>query len=126
MEDDGEDGAFDVAAVKATIIKICKALLMGGVTNDVAVPFQHAKVGQWTTTIVENTLKELAIANGDAAKNGQQKYKYVVNAHLQQKVGAGLVTACATYGEKATDGIACVKWESEAIQIMVVVYGIAV
>ena len=58
-------------------MQICKALLMGGVTNDVAVPFQHAKVGQWTTTIVENTLKELAIANGDAAKNGQQKYKYV-------------------------------------------------
>jgi len=90
------------------------------------VPFQHGKVPQWTTTIVENTLKELAITNGDAAKNGQQKYKFVVNAFMQQKVGAGLVTACATYGDKATDGIASIKWESEQLQVMVVVYGIAV
>ena len=50
---------------------------MGGADASAPVPFQHAKVQQWTTTIVENTLKELAIANGDAAKNAQQKYKYV-------------------------------------------------
>lgn len=116
MEDDGEDGAFDVSAVKTMVTKvapcpnalycghlsavrptctclrlcwqICKALLMGGVNNEVPVPFQHVKVPQWTTTIVENTLKELAIANGDAAKNGQQKYKYVGEQAGSETCGA--------------------------------------
>lgn len=31
----------------------------------------------WTTTLVENVLKELAVANGEAVKNGQQKFKFV-------------------------------------------------
>jgi hypothetical protein len=45
--------------------------------NDTPVPFQANKVGQWTSTLVENVLKELAEKNSEAAKNGQQKFKYV-------------------------------------------------
>ena len=39
--------------------------------------FVHGKVPLWTTTIIENVLKELAVANGEAAKNGKQKFKYI-------------------------------------------------
>ena len=42
--------------------------------NDTPVPFQANKVGQWTSTLVENVLKELAEKNSEAAKNGQQKF----------------------------------------------------
>ncbi len=45
---------------------------------------------------------------------------------MQQKVGAALVTACATYGDKATDLFTSVKWESEAVQVLCAVYGIAI
>ena len=40
-------------------------------------PFVHAKVSIWTATIIENVLKELAVNNGEAAKKGLQKFKYV-------------------------------------------------
>ena len=40
-------------------------------------PFSHLKVPQWVSTIIENILKELAVQNVDAAKNGHPKFKYV-------------------------------------------------
>ena len=45
-------------------------------------PFVHAKVAQWTSTIIENVLKELAVNNGEAAKKGLQKFKYIGEARL--------------------------------------------
>ena len=91
-------------------------------------PFVHAKVATWTTTIIENVLKELAVKNDEAAKKGPdgQKYKFVVNAQLQQNVGSAMVTATAAYWEKATDSFLSVKWESEAVQVLVTIYGVAV
>ena len=40
-------------------------------------PFVHVKVSQWTSTIIENVLKELAVNNSEAAKKGLQKFKYI-------------------------------------------------
>ena len=45
---------------------------------------------------------------------------------MQQKTGSALITACAQYWDKATDGFASMKWESEAVQVLVTVYGVAV
>ena len=89
-------------------------------------PFAHQKVGQWVSTIVENVLKELAVANDDAAKNGHAKFKYVVSVILQQRAGAALQIAAAQYWEKATDGMTTVKWESDAIQLVATVHGVMV
>ena len=88
--------------------------------------FQHGKVPMWTTTILENTLKELAQVNGEAAKKGGQKYKYVVNAQLQQNTGSALITATSAYWDKSTDSHLCVRWENEEVQVLVTVFGIAV
>ena len=109
LMDDEEDGSFDVDAVQAVVNKVsrippylqhvakanasvtavdhpatgasqvCNGVLIG--PNQIPVPFQHAKVPQWTTTIVENVLKELAVTNSDAAKNQHQKFKYVGEQH---------------------------------------------
>ena len=35
-------------------------------------PFLQAKMGMWTTTIIENVLKELKEINDESAKAGQQ------------------------------------------------------
>ena len=49
-----------------------------------------------------------------------------VTCQMQQKTGSALITACAQYWDKATDGFASMKWESEAVQVLVTVYGVAV
>ena len=41
----------------------------------------HQKVPGWTAIIIENVLKELAVANGEAAKKGLTKFKYVGKCH---------------------------------------------
>ena len=62
----------------------------------------------------------------DFARCASGAHSRAVNAHLQQRAGAAFVTATATYGDKQVDGVASVKWESDAVQIEVVVYGLAV
>ena len=65
--------------------------------------------------------------NGEEAKKEDgQKYKFVVNAQLQQNTGSALVTATSAYWDKSTDSHVVVRWESEAVQVVVTVYGIAV
>jgi len=119
MDDDGEDGAFDAAKVKAIVTKVCNNALLNQ-------PFVHGKVPAWTSTIIENVLKELAGDNGEAAKKGLTKFKYVVNCFVQQRTGAAMITACAGYWDKTTDGYAVTKWESDAVQVLVTVFGIAI
>ena len=49
-----------------------------------------------------------------------------VNAHVQQRTGSAMITACCAYWDKTTDGYASTKWESESVQVLVTVFGIAV
>ena len=122
----------------------------------------HGKVAQWTSIIIENVLKELAVANGENAKKGLQKFKYVgallpalhvlrrrrawlcprshrvaadrarappirtVTCQMQQRTGAAMITACAGYWDKNTDGYCATKWESDQVQALVTVFGVAV
>ena len=81
---------------------------------------------QWVSTIVENCLKELAVGNDEAAKNGTMKFKYVVTCTLQQKTGAAMQSVSQCYWDKATDGQVSVKWESDQVQAVTTVYGIMV
>jgi len=114
------------AACAALSLQACKNLLIGA--NDTPVPFQHGKVQQWTSTLVENILKDLSIANSDQVKKEPkgQCFKFVVTAHMQQKVGAAMVTASAMFGDKQVDAFTSVKYETDSVQVLVVVYGIAI
>jgi len=118
MDDEAEDG-FSPEEVKAIVVKVSNNCLLNQ-------PFVHAKVPQWVATIVENTLKELAVINDDAAKNGRTKFKYVVTVTLQQKTGAALTCAAAQYWDKTTDGMTVVRWENDSIQMLATVYGVAI
>ena len=51
---------------------------------------------------------------------------FAVNAHVQQRTGSAMITACCAYWDKTTDGHASTKWESESVQVLVTVFGIAV
>ena len=45
---------------------------------------------------------------------------------MQQRTGYAMITACAMYCDKTTDGYAATKWESDGVQVLVTVFGIAV
>ena len=49
-----------------------------------------------------------------------------VNCFMQQRTGPAMITACAMYCDKTTDGYAATKWESDGVQVLVTVFGIAV
>ena len=59
-------------------------------------PFLQAKMGMWTTTIIENVLKELKEINDESAKAGQQDdeemgqlWKFIGEASMVYEVALG-------------------------------------
>ena len=58
-------------------------------------PFLQAKMGMWTTTIIENVLKELKEINDESAKAGQQDeemgqlWKFIGEASMVNEVALG-------------------------------------
>ncbi|XP_023584490.1 dynein light chain Tctex-type 1 isoform X3 [Trichechus manatus latirostris] len=58
--------------------------------------YQHSKVNQWTTNVVEQTLSQLT-------KLGKP-FKYIVTCVIMQKNGAGLHTASSCFWDSSTDG----------------------
>ena len=67
-------------------------------------PFLQAKMGMWTTTIIENVLKELKEINDESAKAGQQEeemgqlWKFIGEARWSMK----LLSALASLGHMYT------------------------
>jgi len=50
-------------------------------------------------------------------------YKYVVTCLVQQKNGAGLVSAASTYWDVARDDLCKFSWENNTMQVIVTVFG---
>ncbi|XP_056873798.1 dynein light chain Tctex-type 1 isoform X1 [Takifugu flavidus] len=59
-------------------------------------PYQHTRVTQWTSSVVELVL-------GQLSKLGKP-FKYIVNCIIMQKNGAGLQTANTCFWDNSTDG----------------------
>uniref|UniRef100_A0A3P8WSN2 Dynein light chain Tctex-type 1 n=1 Tax=Cynoglossus semilaevis TaxID=244447 RepID=A0A3P8WSN2_CYNSE len=84
-----EETAFIVEDV-SKIIKESVEAAIGGST------YQHSRVNQWTTSVVEQCLSQLS-------KLGKP-FKYIVTCIIMQKNGAGLQTASACFWDNSTDG----------------------
>uniref|UniRef100_A0AAV2K9C8 Dynein light chain Tctex-type 1 n=1 Tax=Knipowitschia caucasica TaxID=637954 RepID=A0AAV2K9C8_KNICA len=80
--------------------------------------YQHNRVNQWTTSVVEQCLSQLS-------KLGKS-FKYIVNCVIMQKNGAGLQTANACFWDNTTDGSCAVRWENESMYCIVTVFGLAI
>ena len=63
--------------------------------------YSHAKVGQWTSSAVETTLRRLTAL--------KKPFKYVVTCVIMQKNGAGLHTASSCYWDNETDGASSLR-----------------
>ncbi|KAG7239217.1 hypothetical protein INR49_029970 [Caranx melampygus] len=73
--------------------------------------YQHSRVNQWTTSVVEQCLSQLS-------KLGKP-YKYIVTCIIMQKNGAGLQTASACFWDTATDENCTVRWENKSMYCIV-------
>lgn len=80
--------------------------------------YQHNKVAQWTSNIVEQALKRLTSLN--------KPFKYIVTAIIMQKNGAGLHTASSCFWDNTSDGSCTVRWENKTMYCIVSVYGLAI
>ncbi|XP_050642726.1 dynein light chain Tctex-type 1 isoform X1 [Macaca thibetana thibetana] len=85
-----EETAFVVDEV-SNIVKEAIESAIGGNA------YQHSKVNQWTTNVVEQTLSQLT-------KLGKP-FKYIVTCVIMQKNGAGLHTASSCFWDSSTDGM---------------------
>ncbi|KAJ4929103.1 hypothetical protein JOQ06_005103 [Pogonophryne albipinna] len=80
--------------------------------------YQHSRVNQWTTSVVEQCLSQLS-------KLGKP-FKYIVNCIIMQKNGAGLQTASTCFWDNSTDGSCAVRWENKSMYCIVSVFGLAI
>ncbi|TEA25030.1 hypothetical protein DBR06_SOUSAS6510067 [Sousa chinensis] len=106
-----EETAFVVDEV-SNIVKEAIERAIGGNT------YQHSKVNQWTTNVVEQTLSQLT-------KLGKP-FKYIVTCVIMQKNGAGLHTASSCFWDSSTDGTCTVRWENKTMYCIVSAFGLSI
>lgn len=111
MDESREENQFVVDDV-SKIIKEAIENTIGG--NG----YQHDKVNNWTSQVVETCLTMLT--------KEQKPYKYIVTSMIMQKNGAGLHTASSCYWNNDTDGSCTVRWENKTMYCIVSVFGLAV
>ncbi|XP_056150396.1 dynein light chain Tctex-type 1 [Lampris incognitus] len=105
-----EETAFVVEEV-STIIKESVEGAIGGNA------YQHNRVNQWTTNVVEQCL-------GQLSKLGKP-FKYIVTCVIMQKNGAGIQAASSCFWDNTTDGSCTVRWENKSMHCIVTVFGLA-
>ncbi|CAH1800093.1 unnamed protein product [Owenia fusiformis] len=106
-----EEAAFVVDEV-SNIIKESIESAIGGNA------YQHNKVNQWTSNVVEQCLNQLT-------KLGKP-FKYIVSVVMTQKCGAGLHVASSCYWDASTDGSCTVRWENKTMYCIVSVFGLSI
>ncbi|XP_033504947.1 dynein light chain Tctex-type 1-like [Epinephelus lanceolatus] len=106
-----EETAFIVDEVSKIIKEAVEATIGGNA-------YQHSRVNQWSTSVVEQCLSHLS-------KLGKP-FKYIVTCIIMQKNGAGLQTASTCFWDNSTDGSCSVRWENKSMYCIVSVFGLAI
>ena len=85
-----EETAFVVDEVSSIVKEAIESAIGGNA-------YQHSKVNQWTTNVLEQTLSQLT-------KLGRP-FKYIVTCVIMQKNGAGLHSASSCFWDSSTDAV---------------------
>jgi dynein light chain Tctex-type 1 len=80
--------------------------------------FQHTKVPQWTSNVIEGCIKRL--------KDLNKPCKYVVTSVVMQRNGAGLHMSTSCFWDNASDGSASYRWENKTMYCITTVFGLAI
>ncbi|EFA78409.1 cytoplasmic dynein light chain [Heterostelium album PN500] len=77
--------------------------------------YQHSKVPQWTSSVIDHSMKKLQELN--------RPFKYIVTCTIFQKVGAGFHTASSCLWDTNTDGNCSYRWENKTMYCITSVFG---
>jgi len=115
--DDFQSGEEEMqtAFVVDEVTNIIKEAVEGAIGGNA---YQHNKVNQWTSNVVEQCLNQLT-------KLGKP-FKYIVTCVIMQKNGAGLHTASSCFWDNSSDGSCTVRWENKTMFCIVSVFGLAI
>uniref|UniRef100_A0A8C4R6W4 Dynein light chain Tctex-type 1 n=1 Tax=Eptatretus burgeri TaxID=7764 RepID=A0A8C4R6W4_EPTBU len=100
---DEYQGSDEVRSIRCDVQ--CVEAAIGGMS------YQHSKVNQWSSNIVDQCLNHLAKLN--------KPFKYIED-------GAGLHLASSCFWDNTTDGSCTVRWENKTIYCIVSVFGLAI
>nr|5WI4_A Chain A, Dynein light chain Tctex-type 1,Rho guanine nucleotide exchange factor 2 [Mus musculus]5WI4_B Chain B, Dynein light chain Tctex-type 1,Rho guanine nucleotide exchange factor 2 [Mus musculus]5WI4_C Chain C, Dynein light chain Tctex-type 1,Rho guanine nucleotide exchange factor 2 [Mus musculus] len=106
-----EETAFVVDEVSSIVKEAIESAIGGNA-------YQHSKVNQWTTNVLEQTLSQLT-------KLGRP-FKYIVTCVIMQKNGAGLHSASSCFWDSSTDGSCTVRWENKTMYCIVSTFGLSI
>eukprot|EP00049_Salpingoeca_infusionum_P023403 m.11941 g.11941 ORF g.11941 m.11941 type:complete len:114 (+) comp5784_c0_seq2:120-461(+) len=109
------EGAEDTAFVVEDVSLIIKESVEQSIGQN---SYQHSKVNQWTSNVVEQCLKRLTALG--------KPFKYIVNCVTLQKTGAGLHMASSCFWDNSTDGSCTVRWENKTMIVIVSVFGLSI
>lgn len=108
-------GSEETSFVVEEVSNIIKESIEGSIGGNA---YQHNKVNQWTSSVVEQCLNQLTKLS--------KPFKYIVTCVIMQKNGAGLHTASSCYWDNASDGSCTVRWENKTMYCIVSVFGLAI
>eukprot|EP00994_Dinema_validum_P003920 NODE_1942_length_802_cov_101.446215_g1539_i0.p1 GENE.NODE_1942_length_802_cov_101.446215_g1539_i0~~NODE_1942_length_802_cov_101.446215_g1539_i0.p1 ORF type:complete len:119 (+),score=15.84 NODE_1942_length_802_cov_101.446215_g1539_i0:122-478(+) len=109
---------IDIKEIEQTFADEVKDLVDEGVSNVISstMAYNHSKVGMWVNQVVENCMKKLMEL--------KMPRKYIVNATIMQKNGAGLHTATSCYWDNEGDSSYTHKLENKTLICVTTVYGL--
>ncbi|XP_062267987.1 dynein light chain Tctex-type 1-like [Platichthys flesus] len=102
-----------IAFVDEEVSKVIKESVEAAIGGNT---FQHSRVNQWTTSVLEHCLNQL--------KKLGKPFKYIVTCIIMQKNGAGLQIASTCFWDNSTDGSCLVRWENKSMYCIVSVFGL--
>mmetsp|Transcript_73772 Transcript_73772/g.225622 ORF Transcript_73772/g.225622 Transcript_73772/m.225622 type:complete len:111 (-) Transcript_73772:44-376(-) len=106
MEDEGENEFTSEVVNEIVKNAITKTLGTSQYNKD--------RVNQWSTAIIDDTLKELAKLD--------KSFKYVVTCIIMQKSGAPMHTGLALYWDTKTDGLCSVQVGMDTMDCVATVF----
>uniref|UniRef100_A0A1A8INY7 Dynein, light chain, Tctex-type 1 n=1 Tax=Nothobranchius kuhntae TaxID=321403 RepID=A0A1A8INY7_NOTKU len=80
--------------------------------------YQHSRVNQWTTIVIEQCLGQLSSL--------RQPFKYIASCVIMEKTGAGLQAANSCFWDTSTDETCTVHWENNSMHCILTVCSMAI
>merc|ERR1711998_332033 len=105
------DRRFPSDAVTAVLKRVCEEKFRG-------VEYDQRQVNDWANDVTQSSLEEL--------QQMGRPFKYIVNAVILQKSNAGINIATSVFWQQDTDGSATYRFETNALQVIMTCYGLAV
>eukprot|EP00746_Dinoflagellata_sp_MGD_P161713 gnl/MRDRNA2_/MRDRNA2_88962_c0_seq1.p1 gnl/MRDRNA2_/MRDRNA2_88962_c0~~gnl/MRDRNA2_/MRDRNA2_88962_c0_seq1.p1 ORF type:complete len:116 (+),score=21.80 gnl/MRDRNA2_/MRDRNA2_88962_c0_seq1:98-445(+) len=83
------------------------------------------KATSYNQKLASTWVDEVADAVCEKLESMNENFKYIVNASIVEKKGAGLHTAAATYWDGNSDDTITIRWENKSMFCIIHAFGLA-